>query len=510
MDKPAIHFEVYRHKPEGRACDPEGVTKPSRYPCLELVFNDGWNDYDVYSWFALWYFESVDREPTFIGELKIIKKDTDNTFDSIPKNFSERLSNEYCSLGINTDYYVGLKQSLSKPLVGHVLNVLNDVAIHPTIRERFDGEWRLKDSLLRDYSANQAISQALPIIKGRELEKVHSFEYRLPEFDNVDYSGFWKVSLPFKPNAFSRLLGVIGANGVGKTRLLSSFVDDYIAERNEHFEGELPLFDSLCVISSTSHDKYNIQDKNDESKYHLAYLDKDDLENLKEVLKAINGRKTIKGVPTIDVFKKVLTECIGDWINMLFNNREDPDTGQEKTEMEVNELDGLFPLLSSGQRQILLMVSNLFAHIHFSSLIIIDEPEVHLHPKALMEFMSALSEVTERFESFALIVTHSPLIVREIISSNVYLMQRHEEDVRSISPVGFDTFGEDIALLYSLIFGYDEKDSVFTRLVGAECENAWSPKHAIDKVEAKIGPLNLNARMRIVEIYNRINDWRNA
>lgn len=107
------------------------------------------------------------------------------------------------------------------------------------------------------------------------------------------------------------------------------------------------------------------------------------------------------------------------------------------------------------------------------------------------------------FDSFAIIATHSPLIVREIITSNVYRMIRHDSNNSSIAKVSFNTFGEDIALLYARIFHYDEDDSIFTRLIS---QRAWKYKSAdklINFVENNMGDIGLNARMRIIEIFNR-------
>ena len=48
------------------------------------------------------------------------------------------------------------------------------------------------------------------------------------------------------------------------------------------------------------------------------------------------------------------------------------------------------------------------------------------------------------FNSFAIIATHSPLIVREIVSDNVRVMRKVDGDILRLIPVSYNTLGEDI------------------------------------------------------------------
>ena len=94
-----------------------------------------------------------------------------------------------------------------------------------------------------------------------------------------------------------------------------------------------------------------------------------------------------------------------------------PWEGQYKLNKE--ELGKIVQIVSSGQLHLLSLITYIYANIHFATLLIIDEPEVHLHPHTVVEFMRILASILMRFKSYAIIATHSPLIVREVISSNV-------------------------------------------------------------------------------------------
>jgi hypothetical protein len=122
-------------------------------------------------------------------------------------------------------------------------------------------------------------------------------------------------------------------------------------------------------------------------------------------------------------------------------------------------------IMSSGQLHIFNLLTFIYAHIHLTSLLVIDEPEVHMHPQIIVSFMSMLGIILNQFSSFAIIATHSPLIVREMVGQNVYLMRTVDGVIPNVSKVAFETFGADASELYLNIFDYNEKISSFYHYV---------------------------------------------
>lgn len=151
-------------------------------------------------------------------------------------------------------------------------------------------------------------------------------------------------------------------------------------------------------------------------------------------------------------------------------NDADCATVERKMFPNKSRLEKLVTELSTGQLQIFSLITYVCANIHLNSLIVIDEPEVHLHPRLVTNFIKALNELLERFDSYAIIATHSPLVVRECVRKNVYIMVRSKDNVPTIGTVAFDTFGEDLSLLYQNIFGCDERDSYFYNVVKEQAE----------------------------------------
>lgn len=108
--------------------------------------------------------------------------------------------------------------------------------------------------------------------------------------------------------------------------------------------------------------------------------------------------------------------------------------------------------LSSGQRLFAYIVINLLGVIRRNSLVLIDEPELFLHPTLEIQFIEMLKEVLASFNSKALLATHSEVIVREIPSECVHVMHRAEDRI-VISNPPFQTFGGDIQRISSYVFG---------------------------------------------------------
>ena len=504
-----MHFEVYRRKTNEQSNKIAGTTKPTQYPCFELVFNDGWNDYNVWSWFSLWYFVAHDKSPVHLGEVKIIDRNNDNTFHSIPKTFDSQLTENFCSLGIDISYYQNLCSKLKRIPRTKLLLTLRDAGLISRISEEFSEEPNFENSLLRDFSSRQAFIHAKYLLSERPPEEAYSFSFDLSGPEEINSNIVWNVDIPFEAKDWSRLIGIIGNNGVGKTYLLRNLVRGLYHKEEEKFHGKLPLFDNLFVISSSQHDKYATEENDIKcnDSFHITCLENTSLDELLTDLNGISNRKTIKTKPYVEVYHDLLKNCIGEQIDCLFSYEEELANDMPYLQPYINtdRLLDTYHLLSSGQRHILHMVTSLFSHIHMSSLVVIDEPEVHMHPKALIEFMDALLQVMVLFDSFAIIATHSPLIIREILTSNVYRMLRRDGNEPSIAKVAFNTFGEDIALLYSRIFNYDEEDSIFSRIISQKADSGRfrSADKLIDYVERNIGEISLNAKMRIIDIFER-------
>lgn len=90
--------------------------------------------------------------------------------------------------------------------------------------------------------------------------------------------------------------------------------------------------------------------------------------------------------------------------------------------------------LSSGQQLFSYIVINVVGAIREHSLIVIDEPELFLHPTLEIEFISLLKVILKPFKSKAILATHSLAVVREVPSKCVHIF-RNEGSGLEIVPL---------------------------------------------------------------------------
>lgn len=106
---------------------------------------------------------------------------------------------------------------------------------------------------------------------------------------------------------------------------------------------------------------------------------------------------------------------------------------------------------SSGQRVYLRFAAQALSVIAQGSIIVLDEPETHLHPNFVSEFMTLLHQVLVATNSIALIATHSPYVVREVPSTCVHVV-RMEGNTPKIGGVHLKTLGASVSSISDAVF----------------------------------------------------------
>ena len=108
--------------------------------------------------------------------------------------------------------------------------------------------------------------------------------------------------------------------------------------------------------------------------------------------------------------------------------------------------------LSSGQKLFSYIVLNILGEIKKQSLIVIDEPELFLHPTLEIEFIGLLKSILKPFDSKAILATHSLSIVREVPSRCVHIYREADWGLEILNPP-FQTFGGDMQRISTYVFG---------------------------------------------------------
>ncbi|WP_421800852.1 AAA family ATPase [Granulicella sibirica] len=126
-----------------------------------------------------------------------------------------------------------------------------------------------------------------------------------------------------------------------------------------------------------------------------------------------------------------------------------------------------------------------------SSLVLFDEPETHLHPSLAAALMKCLRLLLQETSSFAVIATHSPVVIQETPSRNVYLVRRNGKST-TIESTSIETYGENIGIITSEVFDPNASESDYRHTLQRLSTHSMDE---IDELFAK--PLGVQARSYI-------------
>ena len=148
--------------------------------------------------------------------------------------------------------------------------------------------------------------------------------------------------------------------------------------------------------------------------------------------------------------------------------------------------------LSSGELSFLKFAAQASLHIENGSLLLLDEPETHLHPNFISRFVSLLNSLLESTGSAAVIATHSTYFVREVFREQVTVLSLDSEGVVLAQRPNLRTFGADVGAISYFVFGEDEPSSlafeVERRLIARGA--SWSEIYEQYKDELSLEVLN--------------------
>ncbi|RCW92418.1 AbiJ-related protein [Winogradskyella arenosi] len=469
--------------------------RPLSFPCFVLVNNSGWNDFSNRSSYYLYFYSTI-SECKSIGPVKIIHQEVDNTPDILNESFTV-LNENFCSLGQDYEYYEKLK-SLFEKTYNSIFWALKDIAIYPDILEEFENHYYFRNSLIRNDEQEQLLREVKYRLYDYNLKNLYSFQYSFkPKFadEAVD------VHFDFDANRAvpSRIFALIGKNGTGKTQLITSLPLDISKKKNEVFTPKTPLFSKVIAVSYSAFDSFDIPKKTADFNYVYCGLKDSKGELYSEKGLKLRFHSSWKKIATNQRFDK--------WLNLLpfFLDRElinelivgGEDSLEEK--VDIKGFNSVSKKLSSGQSILLYIITEIVANIRYASLVIYDEPETHLHPNAISQLINAIYSLTNEFQSYCILATHSPLIVRELLSHNVYIMER-EEAVLSVRKPFSETFGENLTVITEDIFGNNSIPNQYKKILNRLVESGKSYDEIVSLIASDNIPLSLNTRIYLKSI----------
>ena len=119
---------------------------------------------------------------------------------------------------------------------------------------------------------------------------------------------------------------------------------------------------------------------------------------------------------------------------------------------------------SSGQYILLCTMTEVIATIEKESILLFDEPEIHLHPNAVANTLRMLYKLLEEFDSYAIFATYSPLIVQEIPSRYVQILSRID-NILTVRKPELECFGENVTNITNDIFDVNGSESNYKTIL---------------------------------------------
>ncbi|OCB73175.1 AAA family ATPase [Flavobacterium piscis] len=454
-----------------------------------------WDDYYNKTSFDLYYTQN--DVITEIGFVKIMSLEEQETIKVIPSNFV-MLTSKFCSLGQNMEFYHNLKTAFPYSFED-ILYALGDCAFYPDKLEKFDNFDGFKKSLIRDDDAERTLRLARYIINNYDLKNLFSFKYKFtPKYSKESVY----VNFDFSTNDIlsNRIYAIIGKNGAGKTQLLTSLPLNISKNDEEYFTPRVPMFSKMISVSYSIFDRFKIPEKTSKFNYLYCGLKNEKGDFITErglLLRFHNTWKKIEENKRMNKWRTILSNFIEvEILNEFLVKREFIASPYNLFEVDIEGFNRVKDRLSSGQNILLYIITEITAHIRLDSLILYDEPETHLHPNAISQLINTIYELVNEFQSYCIIGTHSPLIIQELLSKNVYVIERNGNlpDVRRI---GIESFGENLSTLTDDVFGNREIPKQYKKIIDEKAGLGMSFEEIVDMLQFDEMPLSLNTRLYI-------------
>jgi predicted ATPase len=447
--------------------------RPDRGLNVFTLKEDSWDDHHFKTTFHL--FRGLgDEDPADLGIVKIAQfgMGPESGRTTLSRSF-KALSAQFFSLGQDREYYDKI-HSLNEPMRRAVFVALRDIAFDPDLYDLAQSETVTRSSLLRDVNDWVVKTQFRRIAQGRVPQSHYVFTYDPPrESESIPPTLSFRVSANSAPPTNVHVL--IGANGVGKSTLMRNFaaslsagsdpltVGSFQHEQLGDRVGRRVPFNNVVTVAFSAFDLFpaHLLDPTGERgdiAHEVVGLGAGDLEtqfaeNLRLCTRGPRRERWLTALRYLTDADAVLRdERMGDVL-------DSPIAGEE-----VSGARQRFRSLSSGHKIVLLTITAIVRFVEERTLILIDEPETHLHPPLLSAFVRALSELTVERNGVAIVATHSPVVLQDVPRSCVHVVRRRGPEL-SVSPPRIETFGESVSVLTSAVFGLDVTTTGFHALL---------------------------------------------
>ena len=477
-----------------------------------FLWTDNWNDWFKYqTLYELTYFDDAGEKHEIgsvkIGQFGMVEK---QARPDLPDDFEE-LDERFFSLGQDADYYSAV-MALGPETETAFLTALNDIAANEELYRRALEEDVTGVSLLRYVNMRTIEGQYRRILRGGAELTEYSFRYEAPtpQIEDIEplYLEF-EVTPDSRPPTNIHVL--IGRNGVGKTFLLNAMIRALVSsDSDENKDGlftsvndaleevHTSPFANILSITFSAFDDFQIVRQSRNATESVRYTNvglRKRVKNMKNEWVTITRGPEDLGKEFSDSAKHCARGIKAErWRKALATLETDPLFAEAEVAglADVDEdsfgraAGKLYRLLSSGHKIVLLTITKLVENVEEKSLVLVDEPEAHLHPPLLAAFVRALSDLLINRNGVAIIATHSPVVLQEVPVSCVWKIVRHGGAAEASRPE-IETFAENVGVLTKEIFGLEVTRSGFHKMLTDAVGDEQRIKAILEKFDNEVG-----------------------
>ena len=245
---------------------------------------------------------------------------------------------------------------------------------------------------------------------------------KIDSLKNVNYKILKNFDLDLKYNdKILDLVVLAGINGSGKTTIL-----EYIYNKYEN---------STKKIIYLTAEQNNIKNLKESIKRYVKYL----------IFK--------KRIPPTEAYQK-----FNQFLKEVFSEIELTISFEELDENEniyfKNSFDELVKIddLSTGEKEILNKAFYFFVNETKDSVILIDEPEISLHPSWQSYILKVYKNLAQKFNNQIIIATHSPQLIASTPNENLIILTKENN---KIVAKNYNAYGKDINSILVDIMGVE-------------------------------------------------------
>lgn len=371
-------------------------------------------------------------------------------------------------------------------------------------------------SFLRNQETYFAFKKAGPILAGIELEEIGSasseinLSFQLSAFRSPHNLQFRFASDDDLPRRISVL---VGKNGVGKSRALSMLVTGILrnegTNKSKNTISVTGANNSRVLVSrilafgiSTELGSTFPREQKSTFQYRKFSLSRSVRAKANEglsdyIVQLARSKETIGNIDRFAIFQNALKQALPNSeialpmrgrlsrrIEILASRYANSGAipianlrrGSEETSLALwasvsNKSDPvhvvnnkIYPL-SSGQLSFVRFAALSSLFVENGSLLLLDEPESHLHPNFVSQFVGVLEGILEATGSIAVIATHSAYFVREVFRDQVQILRATPSSDITVERPRLKTFGADIGSISHFIFGEESQGQLLETLI---------------------------------------------